>query len=96
MKSDLRIKLSKQLEHAKKNGDSRYGIVVSVATFLLALLFLWNIAETNLIKFILLIPFFFALIYEVYLLLKYFIDRRLIFILQALLEKTEEQDKKEK
>jgi len=96
MKTDLKIQLEKQLERVKKNSDPKYGIVIFVATFLLALLFLWNVAETNLIKFILLIPFFIALLYELYLLLRFFVDRRLVFILQALLDNKEEQNQKEK
>jgi hypothetical protein len=96
MNNELRVRLLKQLEQVKKNGDPKYGIVVFVAMLLLALLFVWNIANTNLIQFLLLIPFFFALMYEIYLFLRFFVDRRLLFILQAMLEKTEEQDKQGK
>jgi hypothetical protein len=95
MKPELRIQMLKEFERIKKNSDPRVGIVIVFATLLLCLLFVWNIADTNLIKFLLLIPFFLSLVYELYLLARYYIDKRISILFQAMLENQEGKEKKE-
>jgi hypothetical protein len=93
MTPETRIKMLKELERIQKNRDPRYGIVLVFAALLLCLLFVWNIADTNLIRFILLIPFFLSLVYEIYLLARYYIDKRIYILFQALLENQEGKEK---
>ena len=95
MTNELKIKMQKEFERIKKNNDPKYGVVLVVAIFLLCLLFVWNIAETNLVKFLLLVPFFIALVYEIYLLARFYIDKRLFHLIQALLENNESKEKKD-
>jgi hypothetical protein len=95
MKPEIRIQMLKEFERIKKNNDPRVGIVIVFATLLLCLLFVWNIAETNLFKFLLLIPFFLSLVYELYLLARFYIDKRVSILFQAMLENQVEKEKKE-
>jgi len=96
MKPEIRIQLLKEYEKAKKNGDPKlaFGVLGIVILFLLS--FVWLIANSDWKKFVLVLPIFGALVFEIYFLAKYYFDKRLILILSALLDKSEEPIKKEK
>lgn len=96
MKPEIRIQLLKEYDKAKKNNDPKLGFAIFGFIILFLSFFIWLIADSDWKKFVLLFPVFMALVFEIYLLAKYYFDKRLILILSALLDKTEEQIKKEK
>lgn len=92
MKPEIRIQLLKEYEKAKKNNDPKLGFAIFGFLILFLLSFILLIADGDWKKFVLLFPIFCALVF----LAKYYFDKRLILILSALLDKTEEPIQKEK
>jgi len=96
MKPEVRVQLLKEYEKVKKNNDPKLGFTIFGLVILFLLSFVWAIADGDWKKFVLLFPIFGVLVFEIYLLAKYYFDKRLLLILQALLDKPDEPIQKEK